>query len=447
MSSILITAGRVIDPASCRDEVADVALMDGFVVRIARPGDRIDPAGFDRVIDASGCIVAPGLIDPHVHLREPGHEHKETIASGTRAAVAGGFTSVCCMPNTQPAIDSPEIVRAVIHRAMESASCRVFPSAAATAARRGEAITEIELLAAAGAVAITDDGDCIASAAMMARVLAMCAHTSLPFLQHCQEPTLTRGAQMHAGSVSTRLGLAGWPRVAEEIIIERDVRLNASIGAHYHAQHLSSAGSVEIIRAARARGERVTGEATPHHLLLTHDACAGDDGHTPNPLAKVNPPLRESTDARAIAQGVADGTITILGTDHAPHSEHEKSQPFELAPMGLVGLESAVPLYAEALVHSGAIGWPKLIELLTINPARLLGLDASRPGSPSLGELREDAPADVTIIDPEHAWTLTPDALAGQSRNTPFLGRSFRGRAVCTIVAGHVVHELARQTS
>lgn len=425
MAQILISGGRVIDPASNTDKVLDIAIDGGVIAAI---GPKLpQPAGCSH-IDARGCIVAPGLIDPHVHLREPGQEHKETIATGTRAAIAGGFTSVCCMPNTSPALDSPEIVRFVYDRAHHTGSCRVFPVAAATKGRRGEELTEIQLLSSAGAVAFSDDGDCIASAGMMAKVLTNVAATGRVFMQHCQEPTMTKGSAMHAGAVSARLGLGGWPREAEEIIVERDVRLARRSRARYHVQHISSAETIDIIRRARASGVEVTGEATPHHLHLTHEAC---DNY--NTMGKVNPPLREQRDVDALRLGIADGTITVLGTDHAPHSFDEKSLPFEEAPFGFVGLESALPLYAEALVHTGLISWARLIALLTIEPAKLCGLDAL-----GLGKLTAGGPADVVVIDPEASWTLTRETLAGRSWNTPFLGRKLKGKARNVIAGGLV---------
>jgi dihydroorotase len=420
--SILIRGGRVIDPASGRDEIADVALEGG---RVRAIGPALAPADA-QVIDAEGLLVVPGLIDPHVHLREPGGEHKETIESGSRAAVAGGFTTVCCMPNTTPALDTPEMLDVVRLRAQERALCRVFPVAAATKGRRGEELAEIDLCVQAGAVGFSDDGDVIASAGVMRRVLQAVEPTGLAFMQHCQEPTLTTGSVMNAGEVSVRLGLTGWPKVAEEVIIERDIRLNRGIGARYHVQHLSSGDSVEIIARGRAEGQPVTAEASPHHLLLTDEACEGF-----NTLAKMNPPLRTQADVDRIRQGVAEGVITVLATDHAPHSADEKAQPFDQAPFGIIGLETALALYAEALVHTGAIDWPRLIALLTIEPARLCNLD--RKG---LGQLTPNGPADVTLIDPELSWTIGEEDLRGLSRNTPFLGRSVRGRAVGTIVDG-----------
>jgi len=427
--TLLIAGGRVIDPASGLDAVLDIAIAGG---RIAEIGARLGRGPAVRVIDAEGLLVTPGLIDPHVHLREPGGEHKETVASGTAAAVAGGFTSVCCMPNTTPAIDSPEMIRFVRERARDTASCRVFCVAAATIGRKGEHLVEFGLCHEAGAVGFSDDGDAVESPGVMARVLRAVGATGATFMQHCQEPSLTRGASMHAGEVAIRLGLTGWPRVAEEVIIERDIRLNRDIGCRYHVQHVSSGGSVEIIRRARGEGRPVTAEASPHHLILTDEACDRYDTS-----AKMNPPLRTRADVEALRAGVAGGVITVLATDHAPHTLDEKALPFEHAPFGIVGLETALALYAEALVTSGAIDWPALVALMTVGPAELCGLDAL-----GLGRLVEGGPADVTLIDPDLAWTIRRDDLAGLSSNTPFLGRRVRGRAVGTVVAGRVRHEL-----
>jgi dihydroorotase len=410
MTPLLIRGGRVIDPSSGTDGVLDVAIADHAIAAI---GPKLDAAPAARIIEAEGLLVTPGLIDPHVHLREPGQEHKETLATGSQAAVFGGFTTVCCMPNTTPALDSPELVRFVEARAAQTAACRVFTVAAATRGRLGEVLAEIQLLARAGAVGYSDDGDCVASAGMMARVLAAVAQTGLAFMQHCQEPTLTRGAAMHAGEIATRLGLTGWPRVAEELIIDRDIRLARAAGCRYHVQHISSGDSVDLVRRARAAGQLVTAEASPHHLLLTHEACEGY-----NTAAKMNPPLREAADVRALREAVADGTITVLATDHAPHTSDEKALPFEEAPFGIIGLQTALPLYAEALVESGAIGWPRLIALLTLEPARLCNLDRG-----GLGQLRVGGPADLT------------------SRNTPFDARAARARAVATLVGGELRHD------
>lgn len=434
--TLLITNGTVLDTLAGTQRVADVAISEG---RVAAIGPSLPHSPASKVIDASGQLVCPGLIDPHVHLREPGQEHKETLRSGSRAGVAGGFTTLCCMPNTQPAIDSPELIHAVAARAAATAMGRVFCVAAATKGRKGEEIAEIGLMTEAGAVGFSDDGDCIASAGMMSRVLSACQQAGRAFMQHAQEPTLTGGAVMHAGEVSVRLGLTGWPRVAEELIVERDVRLNRGIGCRYHVQHVSSGGTIEIVRRARREGQPVTCEVTPHHLLLTHEACAGKDGNGYDTSAKMNPPLREKSDIDALRAGVADGTVTVLGTDHAPHSADEKGLDFDAAPFGIIGLETALALYAEALVESGVIDWMRLIQLMTIEPARLCGLDTM-----GLGTLAVGGPADVTVVDPSAAWTISASDLVGQSRNTPFLGRKVRGRATLTVVGGEVRWEQPR---
>ncbi|QQS09406.1 MAG: dihydroorotase [Phycisphaerales bacterium] len=441
MSTILIEGGRVIDPASGMDQIADVAVScspgntTGTIVAIgsgtgAKGG--LDRGHADRVIDAAGRLVVPGLIDPHVHLRVPGGEHKETIASGTQAAVFGGFTSVCCMPNTIPALDSAALIEGIGETARAEGVARVFCVGAATRGRKGDQIADLASMRGAGAVGFTDDGDAIASAEVMAKVLKEAARLGIVVMQHAQEPSMTRGSVMHAGSVATRLGLKGWPRIAEESIVERDVRLASGIAnARYHVQHVSSGGTVEILRKARAEiGDRISGEASPHHLLLTHESC---DGY--NTSAKMNPPLREERDVMALREGVADGTITVLATDHAPHALHEKDVPFEEAAFGIIGLQTALPLYAEALVATGLIGWPRLIALMTIEPARLCGLDAM-----GLGRLEVGGPADVTIIDPEATWTIDPKAMPGKSMNTPFTGRRVKGRVTHTIVGGVVRH-------
>ncbi|MCC5787911.1 MAG: dihydroorotase [Phycisphaerales bacterium] len=420
---ILIKNARVIDPASGIDRVADVALRDGRVADIGESPSFDDPI----IVDAEGLIACPGLIDPHVHLREPGQEHKETVLSGSMAAAAGGFTTVCCMPNTSPTLDSPEVLSFLAERAQD-ARCRVFPVAAATVGREGQLPSEIALLARAGAVAFSDDGDAIASAGVMRQVLGLVRDTGRAFMQHCQEPTLTHGAAMNAGEIATTLGLGGWPAIAEELIIERDIRLNTGIGCRYHVQHISAAGSVDLVRKARGRGLPVTAEASPHHLLLTDEACLGFDT-----MAKVNPPLRSMADVEAVRAGVADGTITVLATDHAPHAAHEKDADFASAPFGMIGLETAVALYHQALVETGILDWPRLISMMTVAPAALCNLD--RMG---LGKLVVGGPADVTLIDPKSSWTISTDDFAGKSANSPFIGREVGVRPVATIVGGEL---------
>ncbi len=431
MSTLLITGGRVIDPRSGFDRIADVAVTDDVISAI---GPNLPRSPAAEIINADGCLVTPGLIDPHVHLREPGNERAETIASGTRAAASGGFTTVCCMPNTTPALDNDTMVHFVLSRAQMTGICRVFPVCAVSKGRHGGELAEIALMARAGACGFSDDGDCVASAALMSRALATVKATGRPLMQHCQEPTMTRGSVMHAGVTSTRLDLGGWPRAAEEIIIERDIRLNRTIGCAYHVQHISSAESVNIVRAARAKGQPVTAEATPHHLLLTCDLIESSGYDT---RYKVNPPIREQADQDAIKLGIADGTITVLGTDHAPHPAESKDVPFDAASFGLVGLESALSLYYEALVEPKIIDWPRLIAMMTIEPAKLCALDTPSPAAPfGLGTLTVNGPADITVINPDARWTLTRSQLAGRSWNTPFLGRELKARAVATIVGG-----------
>lgn len=423
--SILIRKARVIDPDSGTDRIADIALADGRVQAIAKdlPADRDT-----QEIDASGLIASPGLIDPHVHLREPGQTHKEDIESGTRAAVSGGFTTVCCMPNTTPALDSLEMIRQIEQRANTKGHCRVFSVAAATIGRKGQEIAPIAAMHAAGAVGFSDDGDVVEDASMMSSVFQAVRSTGSVFMQHCQDPSMTVGAVMNEGAVSRELRLTGWPRVAEESIIERDIELTRPVGCRYHIQHISSGGSIPIIERAQSEGVPVTAEASPHHLLLTDSAIKSLGS-----MAKMNPPLREQADCDTLAQAVAEGIITILATDHAPHTAEEKANPIERAPFGIIGLESAFGLYHKALVETGLINFPKLIELMTINPAKLCNLDAR-----GLGKLAPGGIADVTLIDPDHAWTLSNDDLKGKSTNTPFLGWEMSTRPVMTIVGGRI---------
>jgi len=430
MPTLHLVGGRIIDPAHAIDFTGDVLVVDGRIAAI-EPRSIAAPPEAER-FDAAGLLITPGLLDIHVHLREPGGEHKETLQSGGAAALAGGFTTVCCMPNTRPALDTTTLVEFIRLKGDSLRQARIFPVAAATIGRAGEALAPISAMASAGAVAFSDDGDVIASAGMMLRVLQTCRVAGRPFMQHCQEPTLTRGGVMNAGELSTRLGLGGWPRIAEELIIERDLRLNRSVGCAYHAQHLSSGGSVELIRAARRRGEPVTGEAAPHHLLLTEEACADYDTN-----AKVNPPLRAAEDILLIKEGIADGTITVLATDHAPHAPDEKGLDFNAAPFGVIGLECALPLYRKALVDDNVISWSRMIAMMTIEPARLVGLDRLGLGTLSIG-----GPADLTVIDPECEWTIDSRDFRCRSRNCPFDGWTVRGRAAATIVAGEVRYRL-----
>ncbi|MBI1367809.1 MAG: amidohydrolase family protein [Planctomycetes bacterium] len=421
MSTLTLKNGRVIDPASGLDAVTDITLSAGKVAKIGKVAKPTGP-----VFDASGCLVSPGLIDPHVHFREPGQEEKETIATGAASAVHGGFTSVCCMPNTRPALDDDGRIEFVYKQAAKADLCNVYPVGAITKGRKGEELAEINLMARSGAVAFSDDGIAVASASVMAKALRYIATTGRPIMQHCEEPSLTKGGVMNAGLLATRLGLGGWPAVAEELIIQRDVMLNESIRCAYHVQHLTSAGGVDIVRRARKAGQPVTAEASPHHLLLTEDACAEYDTN-----AKMNPPLRTKADIKAIIKGIKDGVITILATDHAPHTREEKELEFASAPFGIIGLDCALPLYALALIDSGAIDWAAMLAMMTINPAKLCGLHGK-------GTLAEGADADVTIIDPKETWTIDVNAFESKSRNCPFGGWNVTGRAIATIVGGKI---------
>ncbi|MEX0775918.1 MAG: dihydroorotase [Phycisphaeraceae bacterium] len=429
MATLLITGGRVIDPANEFDQVADVLLADGKVVSV-HPGKAMSPGDADMVLDASGLLVTPGLIDPHVHFREPGQEEKETIATGAAAAVAGGFTSVCCMPNTKPAIDDDGRVEFVYYQSRRANLANVFPVGAVTKGREGKELAEIGLMAQAGAVGFTDDGTAVGSAGVMAKALAYVATTGKVLMQHCEDPELGGGV-MNAGTLATRLGLAGWPRVAEELVIQRDILLNMrqNIGCRYHVQHISSGGSVEMVRRARADlfGQNcITAEASPHHLLLTEESCATYDTNY-----KMNPPLRQRRDVQDILAGIGDGTITVLATDHAPHTREEKELEFAAAPFGIIGLECALPLYIKALIDTQTIDWPAMIAMMTINPARLCSLTHK-------GTLAAGSDADVTLIDPRVAYAIDIESFVSKSRNCPFHGWKVNGQAVATIVGGQI---------
>jgi len=432
MPALFLHGGRIIDPANGIDESGDILVRDGKIAAVStRRGDLCARAA-EITIDCEGRFVTPGLIDPHVHLREPGGESKETIKTGATAALRGGFTTVCCMPNTTPALDSSAMIEFVRMRAREADQARVYTVGAATVGRQGEQLSPMGAMAAAGAVAFSDDGDGIANAEVMRKVLAVCKSIDRAFMQHCQDATLTQGGVMNACALATRLGLGGWPAVAEEVMLERDIRLNRAIGARYHAQHLSSGGSAEILRRARAEGQSVSGEVAPHHLLLTEDAC---DGYGTN--AKMNPPLRSRADVAELKRAVADGSITVLATDHAPHTTAEKSRDFSSAPFGIVGLECALPLYVKALVDDGVIDWQRLITMMTTEPARLCGLDR-KLGLGGVGTLTVGGVADITIIDPTTSWTIDSSTFASKSRNCPFDGWTVRGRATHAIVGGVV---------
>ena len=422
MPRLTLTGGRVIDPANHLDQVTDLVLEDGKVASI---GKVAKPEG--ATLDASGCIVCPGLIDVHVHFREPGQEDKETIATGAAAAIHGGFTSVCCMPNTQPALDDDSRIEFVYRQAAEANLCNVYPIGAATQNRDGQELAEIALMAQSGAVGFSDDGVGIASAGVMNKALTYVAMTGKVFMQHCEDPQLGGGA-MNAGPLATRLGLSGWPRVAEELMIQRDIMLCKHLGytPRYHVQHLTAGGGVELIRQARKETSNITAEVSPHHLLLTEEGCASYDTNH-----KMNPPLRSRLDIEALLAGVKDGTLTILATDHAPHTREEKELEFAAAPYGIIGLESALPLYIKALIESDTIDWPHMLAMMTINSAQLCGLE-------NKGSLHVGADADVTVINPNQQWTLDANQFASKARNCPFDGWSVTGQAIATLVNGQI---------
>jgi dihydroorotase len=419
MSALLIQNGTILDPTQRLQRRGDLLLRDGKVAAI---GDNLGPA--DQTIDATKLLITPGLIDIHVHFREPGDEEEETIATGAASAVAGGFTTVCCMPNTKPPLDDESAVEFVRREAERVGLANVFPVGAITKGRAGKELAEIGSMHARGAIAFSDDGVGVGDPAVMRRALQYCRMFDALIMQHCEEPTLSGGA-MHAGAVSTELGLPGIPAEAEQLMIARDLLLNRTIGCRYHVQHVSTAGSVELIRRAKADGLAVTAEVSPHHLLLTDESCRGYDTNY-----KMNPPLRPAADVAACIAGVVDGTIDCLATDHAPHRAEEKEIEFQNAAFGILGLECALPLYAAALVTPGHLDWVKLIHLMTAAPARIVGLNK--------GTLVIGADADVTLIDPSCNWTIDATRFASKSRNCPFHGRNVTGRAVMTIVAGAI---------
>ena len=428
MSSTLLKNGRIIDPFNRRDEIADLLIVNGC---IADNSQLSTLNSQPSEIDATGLIIAPGLIDLHVHFREPGQSAKETIASGARCAAAGGFTSVVCMPNTSPTVDSPSVVTWILEKAKAEACVNVFASGAITKGLAGEELAPIGSMHKAGIVALTDDGHCIQNHEVMRRALEYARMFGLTVMDHCQDYNLVGKGVMHEGFVSTALGLPGWPAAGEEIIVQRNALLAELCDTPIHCQHLSAGGSVRILREARARGVKLSGEVCPHHITLTDESIRAFDTNF-----KMNPPLRTQRDIDALIGGIADGTITVLASDHAPHCSYEKEVEFDFAPFGILGLETELGLFLDLLVHqTKAIGLPRLIEMLTLEPARLLGLDR--------GTLSTGAPADVTLIDPDLEWTVDKEQSCSRSRNTPFHGREIKGRAVRTIVAGKTAWTLA----
>ncbi len=422
---ILLRRARVVDPSQGLDEVLDVLLAEGVVARV---GATLEAPEGATVESADGLIVVPGLIDVHVHLREPGGEHKETIATGARAAVAGGFTSICAMPNTDPVIDSPATVGFVAAAGRAAGLARVYPFGAISIGQRGERLTEIGELVEAGAVAITDDGSPVMDSGLMRMALEYAQAFDIPVADHPEDLGLSRNGVMNEGLVSARLGLLGKPNAAEDVHIARDLLAAGLTGGHIHLQHVSTRLGVDLIRSAKERGVRVTAEATPHHLLLTDEAV---DGYRTE--AKMNPPLRTQEDRQAVEEGFLDGTLDTLATDHAPHHYDEKEQAFDDAPFGVVGLETALGLMLTHFVATGKMELSTLVERMSLQPARAFRL----PG----GTLEEGAPADVTVIDPELEWTVDPSEFYSRGRNTPFAGEKLRGKVILTIVGGRPLHD------
>lgn len=436
MSELLIRGGRIIDPGANRDEIGDLLVRDGLVAAVGEFGEDVIGTADAREVDARGLVVTPGFVDLHTHLREPGFEEKETIASGSRAAVAGGFTTICCMPNTNPAIDSRAVVE-YVHRTAEAAgAARVICVAAVSKGRSGKELVEMAELAAAGVAGFSDDGAAVGGTVLMRNALAYSRMLDLPIIDHCEDPELVKGGQMNEGPVATRLGLKGQPAAAEEIIVARDIALAELSGGWVHIAHLSARRAVEAVRAAKARGVRVTAEVTPHHLVMTDELVLGrwpafpgsSVKHLPyDTNTKVNPPLRSRVDVEALLEGLRDGTIDAIATDHAPHHQVDKVCEYDFAASGLIGLETALPAML-ILVEQGVISLPDVVRFLTTGPAKVLRRD--------MGTLRQGAPADLTVFDTGLAWTVTPEALVSKGKNTPFLGETVRGKVVLTLRDG-----------
>lgn len=422
MSEIFLKGGLVLDPSSGREAKGDVLIRDGKIA----DGK---PSKDARVIQVDGCVVTPGLIDPHVHLREPGQSAKETIATGTAAAVAGGFTSVIAMPNTSPVADGPNTIAWMKQRARETGVANVFPTGTISMGQKGEQLAPIGSLRQAGVVAITDDGHCIQSAELMRRALEYARMFDLPVLDHCEDRSLSAGGVMNEGKWSRILGLPAWPGIAEEVIVSRNVLLAELTGARVVCQHMSTAGSIRILRDAKKRGIPIEGEASPHHMTLTDDCVEGYDTSF-----KMNPPLRTKADVEEVKRGVVDGTIRFLATDHAPHCSYEKEVEFDEAPFGVVGLETAVGIYLTELVHSGLMPLREVVDRMSFFPGKYFQLGR--------GTLAVGAVADVTVLDIGRTWSVKKAEFRSLGKNTPFEGRELKGRAVFTIVDGKIRHDL-----
>jgi dihydroorotase len=422
---ICLRGGRVIDPARGMDAEADVLLQGGAVAKVG-PGIAGGVGADVRVVDVRGSWVVPGLIDLHTHLREPGQEYKEDIETGTRSAAAGGYTAVCPMPNTTPPNDNRSVSELMVRRAAEVGLVRVYPVGAISKGLKGESLAEMGELKDAGCVAVSDDGHPVMNAELMRRAMEYARTFGLTIVQHCEDLTLSAGGAMNEGAASTRAGIRAQPAAAESSMVARDIELCALTGARYHVAHISSAESVRLVREAKRRGLPVTCEVTPHHLTLTDEACAGYDTNT-----KCNPPLRGASDVEALRAALVEGVIDAVATDHAPHSPVEKDVEFEQASFGMIGLETAIPLVLD-LVRTAGLSPSDLVRRMSAAPAAVFGLRG--------GTLAEGSLADVTVIDPEVAWTCTPEGLRSRSRNTPFAGRPMKGRATLTIVGGRIVY-------
>jgi len=427
MAKRLLKGGRVVDPAAGQDGELDLLIEDGRIVAVGR--ELPVPDGVQVIAVPRGFIIVPGLIDMHVHLREPGQEHKETIATGVASAVAGGFTAVACMPNTSPINDNAGVTGFILEKAREAGLARVYPIGAVTRGSAGEQLADIAELHAAGCVAITDDGHPVATSLIMRRALEYTRMFDLPVIDHCEDPSLKGDGVAHEGFQAAALGLRGIPGAAEEIMVARDVTLAAMTGGYVHIAHMSARGSLDAVRVGKDRAARVTCEVAPHHFTLTDESLERPIKYDTN--CKMNPPLREGADMEAMIGGIRDGTVDVIATDHAPHHADEKHVEFDRAPFGIVGLETCVPLVFDRLVHRGIITMPRFVELLSLNPARIL----RRQG----GTLTAGAAADITVLAPDARVTIRAAALRSKSKNTPFDGWELRGAAAATIVGGRTV--------
>lgn len=427
MKNVLIKNGHVIDPSQGIDGMFNITVTDG---KIAWVGKGAPPQGNYETIDASGHTVTPGFIDLHTHLRQPGFENKETIASGTKAAARGGFTTICAMPNTNPVIDNRQTIDYVNSVALNEAAVRVLPIGCITKGRQGESLANLAEMADAGVIGFSDDGSSVPGARLLKQAMEYCTDIGLPIMEHCEDCSLAEGGQVNEGLIATRLGLAGIPNAAEDIIVARDIALAKLTGARLHLCHISTRGAVELIRHAKTNGVKVTAEVTPHHLTLTEERALGFDTS-----AKVNPPLRTQADIDALVEGLSDGTLDAIATDHAPHTDTDKCCEFDLAPFGISGLETALGSLMK-LVHSSKLSLPVIIDKLTAAPARIIGNKHGISGSLKVGN-----PADIVIFDPDAEWMVDTTKFASRGRNTPLAGEILKGRVIMTIFGGNVVFQ------